>query len=68
MIAPGTSYQELARNRLDGGFMATPAAVGSALLVRTRTHLYRIELPGAAASAAPAAGAVSQAGVAAPAQ
>ena len=61
VITPGTSYQELARNRLDGGFMATPAAVGSALFVRTRTHLYRIEAPQAAASAATAADAVSQA-------
>ena len=46
----GQTYQELARNRLDGGFMATPAAVGSALFVRTRTHLYRVETPAGAAA------------------
>src|SRR5262249_30850624 len=35
----------LATNRLDVGCMATPALVGKALYVRTRTHLYRIEAP-----------------------
>jgi outer membrane protein assembly factor BamB len=43
VIAPGEQYDELARNRLDDGFMATPAVVGSAFIARTRGHLYRIE-------------------------
>ena len=33
----------LARNELDEGCMASPAIVGKALYVRTKTHLYRIE-------------------------
>jgi outer membrane protein assembly factor BamB len=32
----------LATNRLDDGFMATPAAAGKNLLLRTRSHLYCI--------------------------
>lgn len=43
VIARGDVYQELASNHLDGGFMATPAVVGDAFVLRTRTHLYRIE-------------------------
>lgn len=43
VIEKGDAYKELAENHLEGGFMATPAVVGDALLVRTRTHLYRIE-------------------------
>jgi outer membrane protein assembly factor BamB len=33
----------LAENQLDEGFMASPAVDGNALVLRTRTHLYRIE-------------------------
>lgn len=43
VIAPGDSYQELARNELADGCMATPAVVGKAFIVRTKTALYRIE-------------------------
>lgn len=43
VIDRGDVYKELASNHLDGGFMATPAVVGDAFLLRTRTHLYRIE-------------------------
>jgi outer membrane protein assembly factor BamB len=35
----------LAENNLDDGFMASPAIDGDALIVRTKTHLYRIEEP-----------------------
>jgi len=38
-------YRQLAVNHLDEGFMASPAASGSALYLRTKTHLYRIEDP-----------------------
>jgi len=33
----------LATNKLDSGFMASPAVSGKALFLRTKTHLYRIE-------------------------
>jgi len=33
----------LATNKLDEGCMASPAVVGKAIYLRTRTHLYRIE-------------------------
>ena len=32
----------LATNKLDSGFMASPAVAGKALFLRTKTHLYRI--------------------------
>ena len=43
VIAPGDTFQKLATNTLDAGCMASPAVVGKALLVRTKTHLYRLE-------------------------
>ncbi len=43
VIEPADEYVELARNTLDAGCMASPAVHDSALLVRTKTHLYRIE-------------------------
>jgi outer membrane protein assembly factor BamB len=43
VIARADEYRELAENHLDAGFMASPAVVGDALLLRTKTHLYRIE-------------------------
>jgi outer membrane protein assembly factor BamB len=44
VIAPGGSEMKtLATNKLDDGFMATPAVSGNAMFVRTKTHLYRIE-------------------------
>jgi outer membrane protein assembly factor BamB len=43
VIAPGTDYKELAQNELAAGFMASPAVTGNALILRTETHLYRIE-------------------------
>lgn len=42
VIAPGRAYHELATNTLDGEFLASPAVVDNALLLRTNTHLYRI--------------------------
>jgi outer membrane protein assembly factor BamB len=36
-------YVELARNQLDDGFMASPAVTGKALILRTRSALYRVE-------------------------
>jgi len=42
-LKPGRTFEVLATNSLDGGFMASPAASGKAFFLRTRTHLYRIE-------------------------
>jgi outer membrane protein assembly factor BamB len=36
-------WKLLATNKLDDGFMASPAVAGNALILRTRSHLYRIE-------------------------
>jgi hypothetical protein len=43
VLKPGRTFEVLATNKLDAGFMASPAADGKALYLRTRTHLYRIE-------------------------
>ena len=43
VIAPGTEFRELARNRLDGTTLASMAVSEGALFLRTDTHLYRIE-------------------------
>lgn len=43
VIKPGRTFEVLATNTLDDGFMASPAVSGSALFLRTRTHLYRVE-------------------------
>ncbi|MBU6399060.1 MAG: PQQ-binding-like beta-propeller repeat protein [Verrucomicrobia bacterium] len=47
VLKPGRTLQVLATNTLDDGFMASPAAAGKALFLRTRSHLYRIESGGA---------------------
>jgi len=43
VLKAARDYEVLATNRLDGGFMASPAVAGKALFLRTREHLYRIE-------------------------
>ena len=43
VLKPSPTFEILSTSRLDGGFMASPAVDGDALLLRTRTHLYRIE-------------------------
>ena len=43
VIAGGREFKKLAENKLDGGFMASPAVTDKALILRTKTHLYRIE-------------------------
>ena len=42
-LAPGREFKLLAENKLEDGFMASPAVSGKALFLRTKTHLYRIE-------------------------
>jgi len=43
VIAPQRKLKVLAVNQLGDGFMASPAVAGKALILRTKTHLYRIE-------------------------
>src|SRR5687767_14670151 len=43
VIEAGRKFNVLAENKLDGGFMASPAVAGKALFLRSKTHLYRIE-------------------------
>jgi outer membrane protein assembly factor BamB len=53
VLNPGRQFEKLATNTLDDGCMASPAVDGRALIVRTKTHLYRIEeKPGAQEAAA----------------
>jgi outer membrane protein assembly factor BamB len=43
VLEAGRQFKKLAENKLDGGFMASPAVAGKALFLRSKTHLYRIE-------------------------
>ena len=43
VIAPGHEFHVLAVNALDGAFGASPAVTGTSLLLRSKTHLYRIQ-------------------------
>lgn len=43
VIKPGNTFELLASNRLDDGFMASPAVAGKAIFARSKTHIYRIE-------------------------
>jgi outer membrane protein assembly factor BamB len=43
IIEASRQYKVVAVNRLDAGFMASPAVSGPALFLRTKTDLYRIE-------------------------
>ena len=45
VVKPGRTFEVLATNTLDDGFMASPAVSGKALYLRTKTSLYRIESP-----------------------
>jgi outer membrane protein assembly factor BamB len=44
VVAAGREFKVLAENLLDNGFMASPAVIGDALILRTSTDLYRIEV------------------------
>jgi outer membrane protein assembly factor BamB len=44
VIAADREFKKLSENQLDEGFMASPAVIDAALILRTRTHLYRIEV------------------------
>ncbi len=43
VFKPARTFEVFATNRLDAGFMASAAVADKALILRTRTHLYRIE-------------------------
>jgi outer membrane protein assembly factor BamB len=43
VIEPGRTFRTLATNQLDGGLFASPAVDDTSLLLRTKTHLYRIQ-------------------------
>jgi len=43
VVKIGRTYEALATNTLGDGCMASPAVAGKSLIVRTKTHLYRIE-------------------------
>lgn len=43
VLRPGDTFEKLAENDLEEGFMASPAVAGRALILRTKTQLYRIE-------------------------
>ena len=43
VIKPGRELKVLATNKLEDGFMASPAVSGKALYLRTLTNLYRVE-------------------------
>lgn len=42
VVKAAPTYEVLAENRFEEGFMASPAASGDALILRTKTHLYRV--------------------------
>ncbi len=43
VVAAADTYQLLANNQLGDGFMASPAVFQNSLILRSRSHLYRIE-------------------------
>lgn len=43
IVKPAREYLELAKNTLEDGFMASPAVTGKALILRTRSAIYRVE-------------------------
>ena len=43
VLKPGREFKVLAKNQLDAGCMGSPAVVGKAFILRSKTHLYRIE-------------------------
>ena len=44
ILAASPQFRVLAKNQLNGEIMATPAMTDNALFVRTKTHLYRLQM------------------------
>jgi hypothetical protein len=42
VVKAGPVFEKLAENPLDSGFMASPSVSGKDLILRTKTHLYRV--------------------------
>lgn len=45
VIEAGREFKQLAQNKLDDGFMASPAVAGKSIILRTKQALYRVEKP-----------------------
>lgn len=45
VVEAGRTFKVLATNQLGDGFMASPAVAGKSLILRSKTHLYRVEEP-----------------------
>ncbi len=45
VLEAGDAYVELGHGELDGAILASPAVAGSAIFVRTESHLYRLQQP-----------------------
>lgn len=43
VLRAGRKFELVAENKLDDGFLASPAVAGKSLILRSKTHLYRIE-------------------------
>ncbi len=43
VLRPGDEYQPVATNELNGRIFATPVVAGRSLILRTATHMYRVE-------------------------
>jgi len=43
VLRPGDEYQPVATNELNGRIFATPVVAGRSLILRTDTHVYRVE-------------------------
>ena len=43
VVAAKRKFEILAESQLEGGFMASPSVHGAAWILRTKTHLYRVE-------------------------
>ena len=43
VVRASSQYAAVATNKLEGGFMASPAVIGNSMFLRSRTHLYRVE-------------------------
>ena len=42
VFKPGREFKKICENQMPDGFMASPAIVGNALFLRTKSHLYKI--------------------------
>jgi hypothetical protein len=43
VFKPGRTFEKLGENTLDDGLMASPVVTGKAMILRTKSAVYRIE-------------------------